>query len=132
MSKAISCRRFWRIMLPAMVSIGFMSACQQLDSIHDSPDFYRHSYSQLSTPMSGEGGYYWFDVKLTPEFPDNNDAAEAVRMQWLEEWLAIRKTCLPGFEVLERRPFDFLEHNPGQYDLRYKVTCLVVPPAPAT
>ena len=81
--------------------------------------------------MNGDGGYYWFDVKLTPEFPDNNEAAEAVRMQWLGEWLAIRKTCLAGFDVLERRPFDFLEHNPGQYDLRYKVTCVVAPPAPA-
>ena len=94
-------------------------------SIHDSKDFERHSLSQLSAPRDG-GDFVWFDVKLTPEYPEKNDLAEQKRMQWLEDWLAVRKMCANGYEILERRKFEFLEHNPGQYDLRYKVQCTVV------
>ncbi|HJP03988.1 MAG: hypothetical protein CL799_10860 [Chromatiales bacterium] len=96
--------------------------------IHESPDYERHSQSQLSTPMGG-GDYLWFDVKLTPEYPDNSEAAEALRMQWLLGWLERRGLCIHGYDILERRAFDFLEHNPARYDLRYKVQCAAVPPA---
>lgn len=96
-------------------------------SIHDSADYSRHSLSQLSTPMGG-GDFMWFDVKSTPEYPDDNEAAETVRMQWLTSWLANRKMCANGYEIIERREFEFLENNPGQYDLRYKVQCKVVVP----
>jgi hypothetical protein len=95
-------------------------------SIHDSPDYYRHSLSQLSTPMDG-GDYLWFDVKLTPEYPESNPAAEDQRLRWLSDWLAVRKICENGYEILERREFEFLEHNPARYDLRYKVQCFVPP-----
>jgi hypothetical protein len=94
-------------------------------SIHDSKDFVRHSLSQLSTPTGG-GDFMWFDVKLTPEYPNDNPISEAKRMEWLQDWLEVRKLCANGYEILERRPFEFLEHNPGQYDLRYKVQCKVV------
>ena len=46
-------------------------------------------------------------------------------MQWLESWLEVRKLCENGYVILERREFDFLEHNPARYDLRYKVQCEV-------
>ena len=95
-------------------------------SIHDSKDFARHSLSQLSAPRDG-GDFVRFDVKLTPEYPDKNELAEQKRMEWLEDWLAVRKLCANGYEILERREFDFLEHNPAQYDLRYKVQCKVAP-----
>ena len=94
--------------------------------MHDSPDFYRHSLSQLSSPLEG-GDFLWFDVKLTPEYPDNNEAAEAQRMQWLSDWLEVRKLCINGYDILERREFEYLEHNPARYDLRYKVQCKVAP-----
>jgi hypothetical protein len=94
--------------------------------LHQSPDYYRHSLSQLSAPMDG-GDYLWFDVMLTPEYPDNNEAAEAARMQWLTAWLATRKICANGYSIIERRPFDFMENNPARYDLRYKVQCAVTP-----
>ena len=68
-NRRISDRRCRIISLLGMAALVLLSACEGMGSIHDSPDFYRHSYSQLSTPISGEGGYYWFDVKLTPEFP---------------------------------------------------------------
>ena len=100
-----------------------------MDSMHESPDYDRHSLSQLRKPMEGND-YMWFDVKLSPEYPDDSEAAEAARMQWLTDWLAVRKMCAHGYEILERREFDFLEHNPAQYDLRYKVRC--APPPPVT
>jgi hypothetical protein len=51
-----------------------------------------------------------------------------VRMQWLAAWLETRKACLNGYEILQRRAFDYSEHNPARYDLRYKVQCQVLPP----
>ena len=114
-------RNLWLLFLLPLLLAG----CGK--SIHDSKDFYRHSLSQLSTPREG-GDFLWFDVKLTAEYPDKNENAEAKRMEWLTDWLEVRKLCANGYEILERRPFEFLEHNPGQYDLRYKVQCKVPPP----
>ena len=31
----------------------FLVACSAMDSMHESPDFYRHSMSQLSQPPDG-------------------------------------------------------------------------------
>ena len=105
-----------------------LAACSAMDAAHDSPDYYRHSLSQLSEPLDG-GDYLWFDVKLTPEYPDQSEVAEEQRMEWLTAWLEVRKICANGYDIIERRPFDFLEHNPARYDLRYKVRCA---PPPAT
>lgn len=107
------------------VAAAVLGGCE---AMHDSPDFARHSYSQISSPLQG-GDYYWFDVKLTAELPADSDSAEAVRMQWLESWLLQRRVCDQGYDILERRPFEFLEHNPARYDLRYKVRCVTAPPA---
>jgi hypothetical protein len=97
------------------------------DHMHESPDFERHSNSQLSVPPEG-GDYYWFDVKLSAEFPEANVNAEAKRMEWLQGWLDARNVCAHGYVIIERREFGFLEHNPAHYDLRYKVQCDVAPP----
>ena len=117
-----------RIILPlaGVLLVAGMALAGCTQSIHDSPDFYRHSLSQLSQPMEG-GDFLWYDVKLTPEYPDDSEEAEAQRMDWLEKWLASRKMCGSGYKIVERREFEFLEHNPGQYDLRYKVRCAVAP-----
>ena len=112
-----------RIVCVGLLALG-LAGC---GSIHDSPDFYRHSLSQMSEPTEG-GDYLWFDVMLTPEHPNDNENAEAMRMQWLEAWLDVRKICGDGYVILERREFDFLEHNPARYDLRYKVQCEVKAP----
>jgi hypothetical protein len=109
-------------------AILLLSGCST--DLHDSPDYYRHSLSQLSEPLGG-GDYLWFDVMLTPEYPDNNVAAEAARMQWLTDWLATRKICVNGYTIIERRPFDYMENNPARYDVRYKVQCAVAAPVPS-
>jgi len=114
-----------RLIAPGLM-LGLVLGLAACDSIHDSPDFYRHSLSQLSEPRSG-GDFVWFDVMLTPEYPDNNELAEAKRMEWLESWLEVRKLCTNGYVILERREFGNLEHNPARYDLRYKVQCDVAP-----
>ena len=95
-------------------------------TMHESQDFARHTMSQLSSPLD-QGDYFWFDVKTTPELPEKSAAAEARRMEWLAAWLETRKLCGAGYEIIERRPFEFLEHNPARYDLRYKVQCEVPP-----
>ena len=106
-----------------------LAGCSAMESMHESPDYNRHSMSQLSQPLDGSGAdFFWFDVKLSPEYPDNSEAAEAVRMQWLTAWLETRKACPNGYEILERREFGYSEHNPARYDLRYKVQCQVLPP----
>lgn len=115
--------RFCRLLVGAFALATMLAACGP--SIHDSKDYERHSMSQLSNPQDG-GDFVWFDVKLSPEYPESNEIAEQKRMQWLEGWLEIRKLCANGYEILERREFEFLEHNPGQFDLRYKVQCTVV------
>ena len=108
------------------VLVPFMTGCTS--SIHASKDFDRVAYSQVSSPLSGDD-FLWFDVKLTPQYPDNNDAAEAKRMEWLVGWLERKALCPAGYEITDRRPFEFLEHNPARYDLRYKIECTVPPPA---
>ncbi|MGI9292298.1 MAG: hypothetical protein ACR2QG_13625 [Gammaproteobacteria bacterium] len=113
-----------RVFAIAILSLLMLWGCSP--SIHESREFERHSMSQLSTPRDG-GDYVWFDVKLTAEFPDNNEYAEDKRMEWLEGWLEVRNICGNGYEIIERREFGYLEHNPARYDLRYKVQCKVMP-----
>jgi len=91
-------------------------------SVHESPDFERHRYSQLTEPFERNDVVY-FDVTFGPNFPDGDPAAEAKRMEWLSAWLDQRKMCLNGYEILQRRPFDTLENNPARHDIRYEVKC---------
>ena len=72
----------------------------------DTPDTYnRHRYS------------------VNGEFPEDSAAAEAQRLQWLDDWLQLRQMCPAGHEVLKRRKFDDLEDNPAHRALRYEVRC---------
>ena len=95
-------------------------------SIHESPDFERHRYSQVVEPYNRKDVMY-FDVTLSAEFPDNDKAAEAIRMEWLEGWLELRKMCSEGFEILARRDFDMMEDNPARHDVRYEFKCRAGP-----
>jgi len=94
--------------------------------MHKSPDYERHLYSKLSEPFERNDVLY-FDVTFDPNFPDNNPVAEAKRMEWLTGWLAQRKMCLDGYEILKRRPFESLENNPARHDIRYEVQCKIPP-----
>ena len=96
-----------------------LSACA---SMHDSPDFERHRETRLTVPYDRNDVVY-YDAKFSPAFPDENPAAEAKRMEWLEVWLDTKSMCLSGYEIVNRRPFRFDESNPGRYDIRYEVAC---------
>ncbi len=110
--------------LLVVVVAAVLAGCQQM---HESVDYERHSLSRLSMPLSGEN-FFWFDVRLTPEYPLESEAAETRRQMWLQLWLLQRGICPFGYEILERRPFEFQEYNPEQMDIRYKVSCLTSEP----
>jgi len=95
------------------------------ESIHKSKDFERHRYSQLSEPFDRNDIIY-FDVKFDANYPDENPAAEKIRMEWLQAWLDQRKMCGDGYVIDKRRAFDMMENNPARYDVRYEVKCKVV------
>ena len=112
----------------ALVAMGAALLLAACTDIHQSRDFERHRFSQLVVPYDRNDVVY-FDVTFSPDMPDQNDAAEARRMEWLESWLAARKLCPAGYDILARRPFDFLEDNPARHDLRYVVSCASAPDA---
>jgi hypothetical protein len=102
-------------------------ACAGCAANRDSPDFERHRETRLTVPYERNDVVY-YDAKFTPEFPDDNAAAEAKRMEWLEVWLDTKSMCADGYEIVERRAFRFEESNPGRYDVRYEIACYT--PAP--
>jgi len=110
--------RSLRIFMTA-VWVALATACAGL---HESPDFERHRFSQLWIPDRSDGVFY-FDVMTPVRYPADDRQAEDVRMDWLAAWLASRKMCPGGFEVIRRRQFDYAEQNPARYDFRYEVKC---------
>jgi hypothetical protein len=115
--------RSWSVFVALSLTLLLLSGCQ--NSMHDSSDYNRHTYSRITNPLDG-GAYLWFDVKITATMPGDDEQVNAQHMLWLEAWLSQRKLCPHGYEILEKRPFEFLEHNPARLDLRYKVSCLLV------
>jgi hypothetical protein len=97
----------------------------------DTPATYnRHRLSDIALPRSADGSagetpgdIFYFDVTITPEFPDNNSTAEAERMRWLTDWLVQRNMCPTGYEIIKKRKFDYMEDNPARRDIRYEVRC---------
>jgi hypothetical protein len=111
--------RRWVLLSTAIV---LMAGCQ---SIHESEDFKRHRYSQLSEP-SDRNDVLYFDVQFDVNYPSDDPVAEEIRMSWLTAWLDARNMCADGHRIADQRPFDTMEYNPGQYDRRYEVKCKVV------
>lgn len=117
-------RREW-LVLPLLTAL---SACTD---IHQSPDFERHRNSQLLQSYDRPNDIY-FDVRSATDASTADAATEAVRMGWLDSWLKQRGLCPNGRDVSAPRPFNYLEDNPGRYDLRYEVTCKAAPAVTAT
>jgi hypothetical protein len=107
----------------AMAGALALGACAAFDTPHD---YNRHRLSEITLPRADSGradGVFFFDVTVSGEFPDGDPAAEAQRMKWLAEWLEQRRMCPAGHEVIGKRAFEYLEHNPAHRDLRYEVRC---------
>jgi hypothetical protein len=102
-----------------------IATCGGACTAFDTPDLYnRHRLSDITLPRNDPGSeMFYFDVTLTPEFPADDPAAEAMRMQWLAEWLEQRNMCTAGHEVVRMRRFAFEEDNPARRDLRYEIKC---------
>lgn len=106
---------------PAILLLAvLLSGC--MDALEKSEDFDRHRFSGLTMPYGSPGTIY-FDVKFNADFPEGSAAAEEARMRWLAGWLEQRGLCPAGFDVTERRPFDYLEDNPRGYQQRWTVVC---------
>jgi hypothetical protein len=106
--------------LPLIVIGLVLSSCA---SIHESADFERHRYSQVTEPYDRNDVLY-FDVTFSAQFPDDDPEAEAIRMKWLDAWLEQRKLCGGnGYEIVTRRPFDTMEYNAAHHDVRYEFKC---------
>jgi len=98
------------------------------EDMHQSVDYDRHHQSSLRTSYQ-QSDRIIFEARLTPEAPEDTEAGEAVRMQWLEGWLRLRGLCPTGYDILERRHYTREDANPYRFDLRYEVTCKASPPA---
>jgi len=95
--------------------------------MHESKDFERHRYSQLSEPRDGKGDALYFDVMIDAKYPGDDPVAEDIRMTWLEAWLEVRKMCPDGYRIDDKRDFDPMEYNPARYDTRYVIKCTPAP-----
>ena len=104
-----------------MVMVLVLAGCAS--ALDKSADFDRHRYSQLMQPFDRPDKIY-FDVIFGPDFPADDPTADRSRAAWLEAWLEQRRLCPAGYEVLDRRPFDYLEDNPAGYQQRWEIRCL--------
>lgn len=88
--------------------------------------YQRHSHSRL-VPVEGSSSEFVFASRADVVPTDADANAEAVRLRWISEWLAIRGACAAGHEVVDQRPFGPMEYNPAMADLRYLVRCRAAP-----
>ena len=126
-------RRHWNNACPAghgpretivrhiLVMAVFLAGCAA--ALDKSADFDRHRYSQLVQPFDRPNEIY-FDVIFGADFPADDPAADQSRAAWLDVWMKQRHLCPAGYEVLNRRPFEYLEDNPAGYQQRWEIRCL--------
>lgn len=99
-------------------------ACQSIQDTLDNADYERHRMSSLRvSPLDEEVLIYEVQTDMT--YPKRGAAAEAKRMEWLEEWLEKYGYCGAGYEIADRK-----ELGPGDIsfrdaDIRYEVVCVV-------
>ena len=110
----------WQILALALLLAGCAGALDK------SEDFDRHRFSQLVQPL-GRPGSIFFDVIFSAAYPVNDPVADARRTAWLGGWLAQKRLCAGGYEVVIRRPFDYLEDNPAGFQQRWEIRCRAVP-----
>lgn len=101
-----------------VLAAGFLcAACAMQDNSYE-----RHRLSQLKT-VAGSADQFVFEARAVPGMQRDAPEAEAVRLQWLSDWLDVRGTCKPGYEILERRLYEAQEFNPRESQFRYLIRC---------
>jgi hypothetical protein len=94
-------------------------------------DFERHNQSILRDSYS-DPGVLVFEAKAGSAMPADSTSAEATRMQWLDAWLAQRRLCPAGHEIISRQVIAPGEPNFHDMNLRYLVRCSEPPAAEAS
>jgi len=94
-------------------------------------DFERHNQSILRDSYS-DPGVLVFEAKAGSAMPADSTSAEATRMQWLDDWLAQRRLCPAGHEIVSRQVIAPGEPNFHDMNLRYLVRCSEPPAAEAS
>ncbi|MEM6639013.1 MAG: hypothetical protein AAF610_03840 [Pseudomonadota bacterium] len=98
------------------VLMAFISGCVSGKSLQD-----RHHMSRLVVPSDGD--YLIFEASTGVDYPADDADAEAVRRDWIRQWLERRGLCANGFEVIKRVELGDSADNPYRHDLRYTLRC---------
>jgi hypothetical protein len=85
-------------------------------------DFDRHNNSILRTSYQ-DSSMLVFGARAGAAYPADSESAEALRIEWLEQWLDIQGLCVDGYEVVRREPIPLGQPNFHDMDLRYLVKC---------
>jgi hypothetical protein len=94
-------------------------------------DFERHNASILRESYQ-EPDALVFEAKAGAAYPADSESAEAVRMQWLQDWLDLKGLCPGGYDILRRERIGAGQPNFHDMDLRYKLRCRDPTPAPTS
>lgn len=102
-----------------MLLAGLSAGC----AVDDRTDYHRHTMSDLREDWR-QPGVLLFEASTSSLYPEDSEAAEATRMQWLAAWMKRSSYCPSGWEVVSRTPIDPREVHSRRHDLRYEVKCL--------
>lgn len=109
------------------IFIALVALCLAACAASPSDGYERHGLSRL-VEVPGSATEYVFEVGDPPQGAGQTEEdAEAVRMRWLSEWLAVQGLCQWGHQIVDRRPFGPFEYNPMHAKLRYLVRCRSAP-----
>lgn len=91
-------------------------------------DFERHNNSILTSSYQDQSVLV-FEAKAGAAYPADSEAAEALRMEWLQAWLDRQGLCPDGYEIVSREPIAAGQPNFHDMDLRYLLKCRSADPA---
>lgn len=95
-------------------------------AVNDHRDYERHSLSDLREDWRRPGTLL-FEATSSARYPAGDEAAEAVRMEWLAGWMKRSGHCPAGWEILSRAAIDPAEVHARRHDLRYELRCREAP-----
>lgn len=96
-----------------------IAGCAGMD---DQRDYHRHTMSDLQEDWQRPGTLL-FEASTSADYPEDSDAAEAVRMEWLGAWMRRANLCPAGWDVVSRAQIPPSEVHPRRRNLRYEVQC---------